>query len=149
MSSNRSTTYLIVGIILIGLNAFALAPYVSQATLDTVQERVDSSYDDEEDYTGDESWVESTSQRSYFAYSITNPEEVVGGTAGPELTKMGPFIYNVTVHNEMLEWDEVGRLGHVGQRSDGLVANGSERARASRHGHPAESLLVVPRVEAV
>ena len=108
MSSNRSTTYLIVGIILIGLNAFALAPYVSQATLDTVQERVDSSYDDEEDYTGDESWVESTSQRSYFAYSITNPEEVVGGTAGPELTKMGPFIYNVTVHNEMLEWDEEG-----------------------------------------
>ena len=49
----------------------------------------------------------------------------------------------------LLEWDEVGRLRHVGQRSDGLVANGSERARASRHGHPAESLLVVPRVEAV
>ena len=53
MSSNRSTTYLIVGIILIGLNAFAFAPYVSDATLDTVRDTVQSSYDDEEDYSGD------------------------------------------------------------------------------------------------
>ena len=33
MSSNRSTTFLIVGIILIGMNALAFAPYVSQATV--------------------------------------------------------------------------------------------------------------------
>ena len=79
MSSNRSTTYLIVGIVLIGLNALAFAPYVSDATLDTVRDTVQSSYDDEEDYTGDEDWQESVSQRTYFAYSITNPAEALNG----------------------------------------------------------------------
>ena len=104
MSSNRSTTYLIVGIILIGLNAFAFAPYVSDATLDTVRDTVQSSYDDEEDYSGDEDWQESVSQRTYFAYSITNPTEVLDGE-DPIYDHMGPFIYNVTVHNDLIGWD--------------------------------------------
>ena len=70
MSGNRSGTYLIVGIILIGLNAFAFAPYVSDATLETVRDTVESGYDDEEDYSGDDEWSESVSQRTYFAYSM-------------------------------------------------------------------------------
>ena len=104
MSGNRSGTYLIVGIILIGLNAFAFAPYVSDATLETVRDTVESGYDDEEDYSGDDEWSESVSQRTYFAYSMTNPSDVLEGNA-PEFTKMGPFIYNVTVHNDLLGWN--------------------------------------------
>ena len=82
MSGNRSGTYLTVGIILIGLNAFAFAPYVSDATLETVRDTVESGYDDEEDYSGDEEWSESVSQRTYFAYSMTNPSAVLDGN-GP------------------------------------------------------------------
>ena len=96
MSSNRSTTYLIVGIILIGMNALAFAPYVSQATLDTVHEAVESGYDESSDIEDDDSWGMSTSERAYFAHSITNPSAVVDGTASPEFEKLGPFIYNVT-----------------------------------------------------
>ena len=106
MSSNRSTTYLIVGIILIGMNALAFAPYVSQATLDTVAESVESGYDESSDFEDDDSWGTSTSERAYFAHSITNPTEVVDGTAAPQFEKLGPFIYNVTTHNDLLEWDE-------------------------------------------
>ena len=100
MSSNRSTTYLIVGIVLIGLNAFAFAPYVSDATLDTVRDTVQSSYDDEEDYSGDEDWQESVSQRTYFAYSITNPTEVLDGE-DPIYDHMGPFIYNAVSYTHL------------------------------------------------
>ena len=106
MSSNRSTTYLIVGIILIGMNALAFAPYVSQATLDTVAEAVESGYDEASDFEDDDSWGTSTSERAYFAHSITNPVEVADGTAAPQFEKLGPFIYNVTTHNDLLEWDE-------------------------------------------
>ena len=105
MSSNRSTTYLIVGIILIGMNALAFAPYVSRATLDTVAEAVESGYDEASDFEEDDSWGTSTSQRAYFAHSITNPVEVADGTAAPQFEKLGPFIYNVTTHNDLLEWD--------------------------------------------
>ena len=75
MSSNRSTTYLIVGIVLIGLNALAFAPYVSDATLDTVRDTVQSSYDDEEDYTGDEDWQESVSQRPILHIQLPTPQK--------------------------------------------------------------------------
>ena len=76
MSSNRSTTYLIVGIVLIGLNALAFAPYVSDATLDTVRDTVQSSYDDEEDY-GDEAG-KSPSRKGpicIFNYQPRSPEQ--------------------------------------------------------------------------
>ncbi len=106
MSSNRSTTYLIVGIILIGMNALAFAPYVSQATLDTVAEAIESGYDEASDFEEDDSWGTSTSERAYFAHSITNPAEVADGTAAPQFEKLGPFIYTVTTHNDLLEWDD-------------------------------------------
>jgi len=77
---------------------------VSDATLDTVRDTVQSSYDDEEDYSGDEDWQESVSQRTYFAYSITNPTEALDGD-DPIYDHMGPFIYNVTVHNDLIGWD--------------------------------------------
>ena len=48
------------------MNALAFAPYVSQATLDTVHEAVESGYDESSDFEDDDSWGMSTSECDEF-----------------------------------------------------------------------------------
>ena len=50
------------------MNALAFV-YVSQATLDTVAEAVESGYDEASDFEDDDSWGTSTSERAYFAHT--------------------------------------------------------------------------------
>ena len=52
----------------------------------------------------DDDWLVSTSERTYFANSITNLEEVLEGS-DPIHEMMGPFIYEVTTTREILDFD--------------------------------------------
>ena len=110
-NQQKATAILAVGIMLIGINFLALAPFVAGQVEAGVQDVVADGYDGYDDdgnenYTADydDEWLISTSERVYFAYSLDNPDEVDAGEAH-EFTKMGPFIYEVTTTREILDFD--------------------------------------------
>ena len=110
-NQQKATAILTVGIMLIGINFLALAPFVAGQVEAGVQDVVADGYDGYDDdgnenYTADydDEWLISTSERVYFAYSLDNPDEVDAGEAH-EFTKMGPFIYEVTTTREIIDFD--------------------------------------------
>ena len=110
-NQQKATAILTVGIMLIGINFLALAPFVAGQVEAGVQDVVADGYDGYDDdgnknYTTDydDEWLVSTSERVYFAYSLDNPDGVDAGEAH-EFTKMGPFIYEVTTTREIIDFD--------------------------------------------
>ena len=116
-NQQKASAILAVGIMLIGINFLALAPFVAGQVEAGVQIAVADGYDGYDDdgnenYTADydDEWLVSTSERVYFAYSLDNPDGVDAGEAH-EFTKMGPFIYEVTTTREILDFDyEAGEI---------------------------------------
>ena len=107
----KASVLAVTGLLLIGINFLALAPFVAGQVETGVQDVVNEGYDglDEDgnkDYTADydDEWLVSTSERVYFAYSLDNPDGVDAGDAH-EFTRMGPFIYEVTTTREILDFD--------------------------------------------
>ena len=110
-NQQKASALLVIGLVLIGINFLALAPFVAGQVEAGVQDVVADGYDGYDDdgnknYTADydDEWLVSTSERVYFAYSLDNPEGVDAGEAH-EFTKMGPFIYEVTTTREILDFD--------------------------------------------
>ena len=110
-NQQKASALLVIGLVLIGLNFLALAPFVAGQVEAGVQDVVADGYDGYDDdgnknYTTDydDEWLVSTSERVYFAYSLDNPDGVDAGEAH-EFTKMGPFIYEVTTTREILDFD--------------------------------------------
>lgn len=100
----RAQVIALTGIILIGINFLALAPFVAGQVEAGVGDTIAAGYDEEADY--DEEWAVSTAERVYFGYSITNSEEIsISTLQDAEFEKMGPFIYEVTTHRELLGID--------------------------------------------
>ena len=110
-NQQKASVLLVTGLVLIGINFLALAPFVAgqveAGVADAVADGYDG-YDDDgnKDYTADydDEWLVSTSERVYFAYSLDNPEGVNAGEEH-EFTRMGPFIYEVTTTREILDFD--------------------------------------------
>tara|TARA_B100000214_G_scaffold375195_1_gene360539 strand:+ start:237 stop:3023 length:2787 start_codon:yes stop_codon:yes gene_type:complete len=110
-NQQKASVIAVTGLILIGLNFMALAPFVAgqveAGVADVVREGYDGLDEDgNQDYTADydDEWLVSYSEKVYFAYSLDNPVEVGAGEPH-QFTKMGPFIYNVTTTNEILDFD--------------------------------------------
>ena len=110
-NQQKASTILTVGILLIGINFLALAPFVAGQVEAGVQDVVADGYDGYDDdgnenYTADydDEWLVSSSERVYFAYTLDNPDGVDAGEAH-EFTKMGPFIYEVTTTREILDFN--------------------------------------------
>ena len=110
-NQQKASALLVTGLVLIGINFLALAPFVAGQVEAGVQDVVADGYDGYDDdgnknYTADydDEWLVSTSERVYFAYSLDNPDGVDAGEAH-EFTKMGPFIYEVTTTREILDFD--------------------------------------------
>jgi len=110
-NQQKASAIAVIGLLLIGINFLALAPFVAgqveAGVADTVADGYDG-YDEDgnENYTADydDEWLVSTSERVYFAYSLDNPEGVDAGEAH-EFTRMGPFIYEVTATREILDFN--------------------------------------------
>ena len=75
-NQQKASTILTVGILLIGINFLALAPFVAGQVEAGVQDVVADGYDGYDDdgnenYTADydDEWLVSSSERVYFAYS--------------------------------------------------------------------------------
>ena len=51
-------------------------------------------------------WASSTSQRDYYAWDITNVEDVMENGTAPAYEKVGPFTYDITYKRTILNYDE-------------------------------------------
>ena len=51
-------------------------------------------------------WASSTSQRDYYAWDITNVEDVMENGTAPAYEKVGPFTYDITYKRTILDYDE-------------------------------------------
>ena len=106
MNRNKSIAMMLTGIILVSLNMFVLTGVVASNVQAGVEELIVDGRDDASDWE-DEEWLVQTSERSYFAYNLTNP----GASLDDEVAvfeKMGPFIYTVTTTKEILDFDAEG-----------------------------------------
>ena len=54
----------------------------------------------------EESWVISTTTRDYYAWDLTNENEVLEGQASPTYEKKGPYTYEITSEKTFLEHDK-------------------------------------------
>ena len=102
---------LIIGIALLVVNMAVLAPVATGAVEDAVQEAVatkpldDACKDGNCDNVEDD-WASSTEERSFYAYSITNLNDVMGDgeePIAPTYTRLGPFTYDVTSTKTIVE----------------------------------------------
>ncbi|MEC7112867.1 MAG: hypothetical protein VXW72_04955, partial [Candidatus Thermoplasmatota archaeon] len=70
----------------------------------------DSACADSDCTTAEEDWASSTSDRSYYAWNLTNADEVMAGEA-PVYEKLGPFDYEITTTRNIIAFDkEAGTL---------------------------------------
>jgi hypothetical protein len=103
---------MVIGAILLMVNVgIAVTGTIDGVIEGTVAETVASSYDGldddgNEDYTADfgDDWINASSEKAYFANSITNLAEVLAGS-GPTYEKVGPFVYYENTTREVIDFD--------------------------------------------
>jgi len=109
MNEQLSVKNIAIGCVVIGLllpmiNLTVISGMATDGVISGVGDALNDGRDELSDWE-DPDWLVTTSERTYFANSITNVEELESGDI-PELEKMGPFIYTVTTTKEILEFDE-------------------------------------------
>ena len=109
MKKNSATTMLVIGIMLVAVNATLITSTFDGLISDGMAQQVTDAYDEESDF--DEEWATSTSPKVYFGYNLTDIDALSSDDPSNAYTKVGPWIYNVTSHKEILEWnDEEGTM---------------------------------------
>ena len=94
---------IVAGLLMMGANVFVISPFVDGQIADGVTETVAEGYDEVEDF--DDEWKTSTTERAYFANSITDMASYATGNYDSAYDMLGPFIYNVTTHREVIAYD--------------------------------------------
>ena len=117
MDNNKPTIAIGIGALLLLVNiGLAVTGFVDGLIEGAVEEQVTGSTDERvdfdaywEDEDGNEhpsNWSVSTSERVYFAYSITDQSALSSEDPSQAFEKMGPFVYEVTTTREVLEFNE-------------------------------------------
>ena len=111
---NKGTIAIIIGALLLMLNVGigvtgTIDGIIEGTVADTVAGNYDGLDDDgNQDYTADfgDDWINASSEKAYFANSITNLEEILAdATVEPTYEKVGPFIYYENTTREVVEYD--------------------------------------------
>ena len=106
---------LIAGAVMILLNLVVLAPIATSMVEGAVEDNFETwPYDeacaDSDCTTAEEDWATSTSDRSYYAWNLTNADEVMAGEEAV-YEKLGPFDYEITTTRNIIAFDkEAGTL---------------------------------------
>lgn len=104
-AKNIAIGCVVIGLLLPLLNLTAISGMVSDGVAEGVQDTLADNRDEISDWE-DPEWLISTSERTYFANSITNLVSLEDGTdALPILDKIGPFVYNVTTTRDIIDFD--------------------------------------------
>ena len=121
---NNGTIAIIIGAVLLMVNVgIGVTGTIDGIIEGTVADTVAGSYDGldddgNQDYTADfdDDWINASSEKAYFANSITNLEEILAdATVEPTYEKVGPFIYYENTTREVIEYDyEEGSITYSG-----------------------------------
>ena len=92
------------------LNLVLLSPIATSMVEDAVEDNFetypyDSACADSECTTAEEDWASSTSDRSYYAWNLTNADAVMAGEA-PVYDMLGPFDYEITITRNIIEFNK-------------------------------------------
>ena len=103
------TILVVIGLVLVSLN-LGLGVYATGQVAAAVEEAVATKVKDDicEDTLCTsvvEDWKESTSQRSFYAWHITNVDDVSENGADPIYEKIGPITYDVTLNRDVENYD--------------------------------------------
>ena len=111
---NKGTIAIVIGALLlmvnVGIGVTGTIDGIIEATVaDTVASSYDGLDDDgNQDYTADfdDEWINASSEKAYFANSITNLEDILAdATVEATYEKVGPFIYYENTTREVIEYD--------------------------------------------
>ena len=111
---NKGTIAIIIGALLllvnIGIGVTGTIDGIIEGTVaDTVAGNYDGLDDDgNQDYTADfgDDWINASSEKAYFANSISNLEEILEDpNVDPTYEMLGPFIYYENTTREIIEFD--------------------------------------------
>lgn len=93
----------IVGILLMSMNLFVVSPFV----MGVVDEKLAEATIMTNDTWEDDEWLNAASERSFFAWNLTNVDELQqDDSVEMQFEKMGPFTYDLTTKREVLYHDE-------------------------------------------
>ena len=101
---NKATIMLVIGIMLVGVNATIVTSTFDGLISEGMADNVATAYTQDE--LIDDDWNESTSEKVYFGYNLTDIDALSSEDPSNAYTKVGPWIYNVTSHKELLDWNE-------------------------------------------
>ena len=101
---------LIAGAVMILLNLVVLSPIATSMVEGAVDDNFetyphDSACDNEDCTKANADWASSTSERSYYAWNLTNADEVMTG-GDPVYEKLGPFVYDIEVTRNIIDFDK-------------------------------------------
>ena len=102
---NKATIMLVIGIMLVGVNATIVTSTFDGLISEGMADNVAAAY--AQDELIDDDWNESISEKVYFGYNLTDIDALSSEDPSNAYTKVGPWIYNVTSHKELLDWNEV------------------------------------------
>ena len=95
---------LVIGIMLVGVNATIVTSTFDGLISEGMADNVAAAY--AQDELIDDDWNESISEKVYFGYNLTDIDALSSEDPSNAYTKVGPWIYNVTSHKELLDWNE-------------------------------------------
>lgn len=101
---------LIAGAVMILLNLVVLAPIATSMVEGAVEDNFetypyDSACADSDCTTAESDWATSTSDRTYYAWNLTNADEVMAGE-DPVYEKLGPFEYDITTTRNIIDFNK-------------------------------------------
>ena len=101
---------LTAGLIFLLLNVAALGPIATSAVPDAVQDAVatkplDDACTDKYCEELNDDWLSSTSPRDFYAYHISNIDDVLENGSDPTYELIGPVTYDVTTDRELVSHD--------------------------------------------
>ena len=109
---------LIAGAVMVLLNLVLLSPIATSMVEGAVEEEFetypyDSACANSDCTEAEEDWATSTSERTYYAWNLTNADEVMAGEDAV-YEKLGPFNYDITYTREIVDFDkEAGTLTYT------------------------------------
>ena len=122
MSTARNVGVLLVGFLLLGVNLLVLGPMATGGVQGAVDETFatypkDNACANDDCSELNEDWVTSVSTRDYYAWDLSNPDDVLYGDE-PVFVKVGPVTYEYTTERTLLDHDaDAGTLTYREEKS--------------------------------
>ena len=109
--AQKNVVLLVAGLLLASFNLAVIGTVATGAVDDAVGEALqtytkDTICADETCEVANSDWATSTSERSYYAWNMTNSEAVMAdSTLAPEFEQVGPVVYEIVAERELLSYD--------------------------------------------